>query len=444
MQKFDRFLPESPIIENADFVLYTDVEIDFIKEKLLNYLSSEKIKLLNFLGLESFEKVSINLFYNHELYLKFTKQFFEPASYSKGNFVNGMINYVYNTNYEQLKKSLIHEYVHLLYQRKCLDRVIWFDEGLALYLSGQYDSLEHDNDNFRHWYFDKIINKSKEIPDISFLKQHGSKYGQFIDMETNKYNGYDLSYLMVRYLIDNYQNIKDLLINKEKILVLEENILKDCITYYNNYFTTWNNTSIKNDTTNKIVYHGSPNGDIEYLVARKSTHQKECIYATNNKTVALLFMGKGNGDLDTKISTVNGRLELVERRKNVLNDLYNHDGYLYELDGATFTHYDYLWSLEVISFEKRIKPFKKNYCKNILAAILEEEEKGNIKVYKYPDRPSNVPLDNSDLIDKFIDFENKGLHGALDHMLSIYPEFKEEVLKKINKDSSAVNVKTIK
>ncbi len=54
MQKFDRFLPEAPIIENADFVLYTDVEIYFIKEKLLNYLSSEKIKLLNFLGLESF------------------------------------------------------------------------------------------------------------------------------------------------------------------------------------------------------------------------------------------------------------------------------------------------------------------------------------------------------------------------------------------------------
>lgn len=81
---------------------------------------------------------------------------------------------------------------------------------------------------------------------------------------------------------------------------------------------------------NKIVYHGSPDGTIELLTAHRSTNQKKCIYATDNKVVALLFMGKGNGDLDTRLSSVNGKPELVERRPGVLEKLYNKEGYLYE------------------------------------------------------------------------------------------------------------------
>lgn len=178
----------------------------------------------------------------------------------------------------------------------------------------------------------------------------------------------------------------------------------------------------------KIVYHGSPNGDIEVLKARKSTHQKNCIYATDNKVVALLFACKGNGDLDTRISNVNGKPELIERRPNVLNTLYNKSGFLYELAGSTFNHYDYLWSLEVISFENEIKPLNKIYYPNILDAIIEEEKKGNLILYRYPNRPLDVPLDNSDLIEKYIKFEEEGLTGAISMLLNIYPEF-SDILK---------------
>ena len=185
---------------------------------------------------------------------------------------------------------------------------------------------------------------------------------------------------------------------------------------------------------NKVVYHGSPNGNIEILTAHKSTHQKKCIYATENKVVALVFMGKGNGDLDIRISNKNGKLELVERREGVLEKLYNKDGYLYELDGTTFNHYDYLWSLEVISFENEIKPLKKIYCENILKAIYEEGKNDNIILYKYPNRPIDMPLDNSDLIDKYIYFQKIGIKNAIKDLLKIYPEFEEEVNKRIYKD----------
>ena len=178
---------------------------------------------------------------------------------------------------------------------------------------------------------------------------------------------------------------------------------------------------------NAIVYHGSPNGTIETLKAHKSTHQKRCIYATDNRVVALLFMGRGHGDLDTRISSVNGKPELVERRGGVLETLYNRKGYLYELDGTTFEHYNYLWSLEVISFEEELKPLRCIYYPNILDAIVEEEQKGNIIIYRYPNRPKDMPLDNSKKKKKYILFEKNGIKGAIAELIDIYPEFVKKV-----------------
>lgn len=120
---------------------------------------------------------------------------------------------------------------------------------------------------------------------------------------------------------------------------------------------------------------------------------------------------------------------LVERREGVLNKIYNKSGYLYELDASLFNHYDYLWCKEMISFKKSLKPLNKIYYVNILDAINEEAKKWNIMVYRYPNRPKNVPLDNSDLIDKYIEFENKGLIGAINDLLEIYPEYRNSKRK---------------
>ena len=46
-----------------------------------------------------------------------------------------------------------------------------------------------------------------------------------------------------------------------------------------------------------------------------------------------------------------------------------------------------------------------------------------------------MPLDNSDLIDKYINFENQGIVGAIDKLLQIYPEFVSLVQDKLGKNS---------
>ena len=188
----------------------------------------------------------------------------------------------------------------------------------------------------------------------------------------------------------------------------------------------------------KIVYHGSHDGNIEMIKSHVGTHQKQCIYATDNMVIAMLFMNRGMGDLDTIKIYDNGLPILIERREGVLERIYNTSGYIYELDGSSFKHYDYLWEPEVISFESAIKPIKKTYYDNILMTLNEEAKSGNLKIYKYPNRPNYIPLDNSDLIDKYINFELIGIKGAIKSLLAIYPEFEHIVTEKLTKEQNKV------
>lgn len=175
-----------------------------------------------------------------------------------------------------------------------------------------------------------------------------------------------------------------------------------------------------------IVYHGSVQDNIEILMPKIGTHRKKCVYASRNKCVALLFANRGNGDLDTMIGTINKELMIVERRAGILNELYNHKGYIYALEDTTFAHYKYLWSRELISFEP-VEVKNKIEVPNILKKLEDEEKKKHIKIYRYPSRPASIPLDNSDLIAKYKKFEEKGLKGSIDKLLSVYPEFKDKV-----------------
>ena len=175
-----------------------------------------------------------------------------------------------------------------------------------------------------------------------------------------------------------------------------------------------------------IVYHESIEDNLEILTPKMGTHRKKCVYATRNKCVALLFANRGNKDLDTMIGTINRKLIVVERREGVLKELYDHKGYIYMLNDNTFSHYKYLWSKELISFEE-VKINNKIEIPNILKKLESEEVKKHIKIYRYPERPASVPLDNSDLIAKYKIFEEKGFKGSIDKLLSVYPEFKDRI-----------------
>lgn len=237
-------LLENPIIQNNDFAIYSEVDLENEKKYILKVLTDKKQELLNYFGFQKYDKITINLFDNQEMYFEYLKTVRQdnPAPYSMGCFFEQEIDYVCTKekreNIMLLICGLIHECIHIFYMKlwnNKYDRVVWFDEGLAQYLSGQKYKLEVDEEFFKSWYLTNIIGQDKEIPDISFLKQHGGNYGQFVDTITNKYSGYALSYLMVRYLAENY-NLSTFINDYSKLLEIEPHILPDTINYYNKCF----------------------------------------------------------------------------------------------------------------------------------------------------------------------------------------------------------------
>lgn len=232
-------LPKIKLLGNENIEIYANKKYpeSFVDRLNLNFIRKEK-HILDFFGISTFRKVRINLFDSRESYIDFSSQFSKVSSYSLGNCFGGMINYVcISKDLEDFYKagfliaSIIHELVHLIYHEKISNyHCIWFEEGLAQYLSGQKSFLESDKQKYSKWLEKEIF--SKKIPPIDFLKHHGGKYGQFCDCDTNKYNGYDISYALVRFIIESYNHseIISIIKSEEKIQEIEKNII-ECFRY---------------------------------------------------------------------------------------------------------------------------------------------------------------------------------------------------------------------
>lgn len=122
--------------------------------------------------------------------------------------------------------SIVHEFIHLVYDNQApYNHCVWLEEGLAQFLSGQKSFLEADVNKYNNWLKKSVL--EKEIPPITFLKKHGSSYGEFCDCSTNKYNGYDISYALLRFIIEEYsaEKLYEIIHNSSTLLVLEEHII---------------------------------------------------------------------------------------------------------------------------------------------------------------------------------------------------------------------------
>lgn len=179
------------------------------------------------------------------------------------------------------------------------------------------------------------------------------------------------------------------------------------------------------------VYYGSQNGEIEEITSVKNASGKDVIYATDNEIMALILSNPGQGDLDTVRVVLGGKPILVERRAGVLEGLLNTKGYVYELDGALFNHDSNSREYEVFSEQESIKPTKKVEYENVLEELRKLAGEGKLELYEYPNRPEQIPADNSDLVDKYVFYFNNGVTTALDDLLDVYPEFAEEVKNRI-------------
>lgn len=239
-----KYVSDKPVFETDDFIIYTDENMDDYPKMVLDTLTEKKKDIITFFNLNKIDKVRIDIYnkkdnmYNH-------RKDIGLLTYNIG-LNSGFFGTNYVCSYSDLSKvskdkaiaNIVHEFIHSVYQdyvREKDKRIVWLDEGLAQNLSGQLSDIEKDEELFKKWYLKEIINPDKEIPSVKYLHNHGTKYGEFVDKETNKYNGYDISYLMVRYMLETYDKdkLQYLLRDYASVLEVEESILSETINYFN-------------------------------------------------------------------------------------------------------------------------------------------------------------------------------------------------------------------
>lgn len=240
------YVPKSPLLDNNEFSIYGVSNLKDYASQVMEYLMCNKKSILQFFEIEHYDKVRINLYDSKEDILKWRTQSGIPPYQIRRNagFFNLNDNMVFcYSDFSKVDvivaiKNVVHEFVHLVYMNAVQEkgnekRVVWVDEGLAQLLSGQKEDLL-DKERFKIWFMNHILGANKEIPSINFLKQHGSEYGSFCDTKTNKYNGYDFSYVLIRYLLETVDKteFQRIIRNKDLIEKLESTIIESAVSYY--------------------------------------------------------------------------------------------------------------------------------------------------------------------------------------------------------------------
>ncbi|MCP4354219.1 MAG: hypothetical protein GY793_01055 [Proteobacteria bacterium] len=170
------------------------------------------------------------------------------------------------------------------------------------------------------------------------------------------------------------------------------------------------------------------------LYPQVGTHGKLWVYAAKDIVMSAIFAvnkRKCFGDFSLGIgrNPKTGKPYVCERYIGAFEDAYSGvQASIYILDGSSFKEGLTQWNEEVVSSEtaKVKKEIKISNMKDHLNSLHKKEE---LEIYIYPDRPSWVPKDDQDLIDKAYLFSKT--HGK-----SVWIQFERlhpHLMKKIKK-----------
>ena len=148
------------------------------------------------------------------------------------------------------------------------------------------------------------------------------------------------------------------------------------------------------------LYHGSSTRGLTRLEPHKSTHGNY-LYATKYKELAIIFSSRCGDDCTYALYRNNSEpWTLVERIPEAFNTMFSNNASIYTLDDSTFKDINTGFS-ELVS-NVGVNVISEEYIENVYDKIKELEQNGLIKLYTYPNKPKEIPNDNSDLIDKEI------------------------------------------
>ena len=212
---------------------YSD-SLENLAEATVPLLNQKILEYKLFFDISNNEQIVVNYFDNVEEFREFIYSIRGERDslpkYAEGTYDNGMVNAYVNSKF-QLKRlyTASHELFHILYMKYILNndyskRIVWYDEGMAQFMSGEKDSL--NDEAFKKFYFN-VREKTKIMPQMNSL-DHGKSF------VNEDYNGYDLSYLSIKYLSEilSYIQFKNLMSDFSKISQLGDDIIHKMFSYY--------------------------------------------------------------------------------------------------------------------------------------------------------------------------------------------------------------------
>ena len=121
--------------------------LEDLAQATLSLLDKKIIEYSIFFCVNIEEKINVNYFDTIEEFRKFIYEIRGERDslpeYAKGTYDNGMVNACVNPKF-QLKRlyTASHELFHILYMKYILNndyskRIVWYDEGMAQFMSGE-------------------------------------------------------------------------------------------------------------------------------------------------------------------------------------------------------------------------------------------------------------------------------------------------------------------
>lgn len=236
------------IVYDEEFKLISPKSLDSFNNDFVNHTKRCLEDYKRLFETDSLDKLEIIIFDSLEDYREDYRQRFnrEPPEYSRGNFGDKSMRIVIDQDlisdtmyYNKAKSTGAHEAFHIYYRDLVYDgiqRIVWFDEGMAQYFSREKDDYSDDEffkfySNFRKSYvpvdnLNERIQGNSSVSDDKIFSRKGV------------INGYPLSYLVVKYLAETKGEdyLKSLMKDREKILEYGNTILEDVITYFDDKF----------------------------------------------------------------------------------------------------------------------------------------------------------------------------------------------------------------
>ena len=225
------------LFQNDFCVINYSESLEELIDKTLEVLNKKIKEYENIFNINIKDKIVINYFDNLEEFRQFIYDIRgnrdSLPEYAKGTYDNGMINaYIDIKLFDKKIYNASHELFHILYLKHILNgdlrnRIVWYDEGMAQFMSGEKDYLK-DEKEFKEFYI-QAKQRNRIIPNLNELWHGNSFYN-------DNYNGYQLSYLSIRYLYETLskKEFYSLLFDIEKVKEIDCDVADKAINYFSN------------------------------------------------------------------------------------------------------------------------------------------------------------------------------------------------------------------